>query len=69
MVEPLVDGLVNWPGWVGGFNYFDLGKRIYCETVPKGNRAYKSFFALQQSEGPRLVGLVGDRSWWRGPRL
>ena len=34
MVEPLVNGLVSWPGWVGGFNYFDLGKRLYCETVP-----------------------------------
>ena len=34
MVGPLVNGLVSWPGWVGDFNYFDRGKRLYCETVP-----------------------------------
>ena len=22
--------LAGVPGWVGGFNFFDLGKKLYC---------------------------------------
>ena len=58
MVEPLVTGLVSWPGWVGGFNHFDLGiKEVILETVV-GFRLRIQRFQNQSIHGRNMIRIL-----------